>query len=50
MAAGFHADFVDLAMDNKLVTPGPLTIPGTTIDLSQVDTDAASGASRSGRA
>jgi len=40
MAARLHADFVDLAMDNKLVTPGSLTILGTAIDLSQVDTDA----------
>jgi polyhydroxyalkanoate synthase len=40
MAARLHADFVDLAMDNKLVTPGSLTILGTPIDLSQVDTDA----------
>jgi polyhydroxyalkanoate synthase len=40
MAAGLHADFVDLAMDNKLLTPGSLTILGTAIDLSQVDTDA----------
>jgi len=39
MAAGLHADFVDLAMDNKLLTPGLLTILGTAIDLSQVDTD-----------
>ena len=40
MAARLHADFVNLAMDNKLVTPGSLTILGTAIDLSQVDTDA----------
>jgi len=40
MAARLHADFVDLAMDNKLVTPGSLTTLGTAIDLSQVDTDA----------
>ena len=40
MAARLHADFVDLAMDNKLLTPGSLTILGTAIDLSQVDTDA----------
>jgi polyhydroxyalkanoate synthase len=40
MTAGLHADFVDLAMDNKLLTPGSLTILGTAIDLSQVDTDA----------
>src|SRR6478735_1661088 len=40
MPAGLHADFVDLAMDNKLLTPGSLTVLGTAIDLSQVDTDA----------
>jgi len=40
MAARLHADFVDLAMDNKLLSPGSLTILGTAIDLSQVDTDA----------
>jgi poly[(R)-3-hydroxyalkanoate] polymerase subunit PhaC len=40
MAARLHADFVDLAMDNKLLTPGSLTILGTAIDLSPVDTDA----------
>ncbi len=40
MSAGLHGDFVDLAIDNKLVTPGALTVLGTHIDLSQVDTDA----------
>ncbi len=40
MPARLHADFVDLAMDNKLVTPGALTVLGTAVDLSQVDTDA----------
>src|SRR5690349_3825593 len=40
MSARLHADFVDLAMDNKLVTPGVLTVLGTPIDLSQVDADA----------
>ena len=33
MAARLHADFVDLAMDNKLVTPGALTVLGTDVDL-----------------
>ena len=37
MSATLHADFVDLAMDNKLITPGKLTVLGTPIDLSQVD-------------
>jgi polyhydroxyalkanoate synthase len=40
MSAGLHGDFVDLAIDNKLATPGALTVLGTPIDLSQVDTDA----------
>jgi poly[(R)-3-hydroxyalkanoate] polymerase subunit PhaC len=40
MTAKLHADFVDLAMDNKLVTPGALTVLGTPVDLSQVGVDA----------
>jgi polyhydroxyalkanoate synthase subunit PhaC len=40
MTATLHADFVDLAMDNKLVTPGALTVLGTDIDLSRIDVDA----------
>jgi polyhydroxyalkanoate synthase len=39
MSARLHADFVDLAIDNKLITPGQLTVPGTPIDLSQVGAD-----------
>ena len=39
MSARLHADFVDLSMDNKLVTPGKLTVLGTPIDLSQVTAD-----------
>ena len=39
MTARLHADFVDLAMDNKLVTPVALTVLGTPIDLSQITTD-----------
>jgi polyhydroxyalkanoate synthase len=39
MAAGLHADFVDLAMDNTLVTGGALTVLGVPIDLSRIDTD-----------
>jgi polyhydroxyalkanoate synthase len=39
MSARLHADFVDLAMDNKLVTPGELTVLGTPVDLSQVGVD-----------
>jgi polyhydroxyalkanoate synthase subunit PhaC len=40
MSATLHADFVDLAMENKLVTPGALTVLGTDIDLSRIDADA----------
>jgi len=40
MSAKLHADFVDLAMDNKLVTPGALTVLGTPIDVGAVATDA----------
>jgi polyhydroxyalkanoate synthase len=39
MSARLHADFVDLAMDNKLITPGKLTVLGTPIDLSRVTAD-----------
>jgi polyhydroxyalkanoate synthase len=39
MTAGLHADFVDLAMDNLLVTPEALTVLGMPIDLSRVTVD-----------
>jgi polyhydroxyalkanoate synthase subunit PhaC len=39
MPARLHADFVDLAMDNALVTPGALTVLGVPVDLSRVDVD-----------
>ena len=39
MSARLHANFVDLAMDNKLVTPGKLTVLGTPVDLSRVTVD-----------
>jgi len=39
MPAGLHADFVDLALDNQLVTGGALTVLGVPIDLSRIETD-----------
>ncbi len=39
MSAKLHADFVDLAMDNQLVTAGALTVLGSPVDLSQIDVD-----------
>jgi polyhydroxyalkanoate synthase subunit PhaC len=40
MPARLHADFVDLAMENHLVTPGAMMALGVPVDLSQVDVDA----------
>ena len=40
MAAGLHADFVDLAMENKLTKPGALTVLGQPIDLGAITVDA----------
>ena len=39
-SAALHADFVDLALDNQLTKPGAITVLGTAIDLSRVQTDA----------
>ncbi len=39
MSAGLHADFIDLAINNKLTVPGALTVLGVPIDLSRVETD-----------
>ncbi len=39
MTASLHADFVDLAMDNKLATPGAVSIMDVPIDLSKVIAD-----------
>ena len=40
MPRRLHADFVDLAMENQLVTPGAMTALGDPVDLSRVDVDA----------
>ncbi len=40
MPARLHADFVDLAMENRLVTPGAKTVLGIPVDLSRVEVDA----------
>jgi polyhydroxyalkanoate synthase len=40
MSARLHADFVDLAMDNPLVTPGAMTVLGVPVDLSRIEVDA----------
>jgi polyhydroxyalkanoate synthase len=40
MTAGLHADFVDLALDNRLTESGGVTVMGVPIDLSRIDTDA----------
>jgi polyhydroxyalkanoate synthase len=39
MSAKLHADFVDLAMENHLVTPGAMTVLGRPVDLSQIEVD-----------
>lgn len=39
MSAKLHADFVDLAMENHLVTPGAMIVLGVPIDLSRIDAD-----------
>ncbi len=39
MTAGLHADFVAVAMDNPLITPGAMTVLGLPIDLSTVEVD-----------
>src|SRR6185369_2089587 len=40
MAAGLHADFVDLALHNRLTEAGSVTVLGTPVDLSAVEVDA----------
>jgi polyhydroxyalkanoate synthase len=39
MSAQLHADFVGLAMDNPVITPGEMTVLGLPIDLSTVEVD-----------
>jgi polyhydroxyalkanoate synthase len=39
MSAGLHADFVDLAMHNRLTEPGATTVLGRPVDLREVDVD-----------
>jgi polyhydroxyalkanoate synthase len=40
MSAKLHADFVDLAMENHLVTPGAMSVLGVPVDLSRIVVDA----------
>src|SRR6266536_1811462 len=40
MPARLHADFVDLAMENHLVTPGAVSVLGVPVDLSRIEVDA----------
>ena len=39
MPAGLHRDFLRLAIENALVTPGKATVLGTPVDLSKVEVD-----------
>jgi polyhydroxyalkanoate synthase subunit PhaC len=39
MSAQLHADFVDLALDNRLVDPGRVTVLGQPVDLGAVTVD-----------
>jgi polyhydroxyalkanoate synthase subunit PhaC len=39
MPAALHRDFMELALDNKLVKPGTLEVLGTPVDLGKVDVD-----------
>jgi len=39
MTAALHADFLDLAVDNRLVAPGAMTALGAPVDLGKVDAD-----------
>ena len=39
MTAGLHRDFVTMALDNALATPGGMRVLGTEVDLGKVDLD-----------
>jgi polyhydroxyalkanoate synthase len=39
MAAGLHRDFVHMALDNALASPGGMRVLGTPVDLGTVDVD-----------
>ena len=39
MTAKLHADFIDVAIDNLLLTPGGVTVGDVAIDLSKVEVD-----------
>ena len=39
MTAGLHRDFVTMALDNALATPGGMRVLGTEVDLGRVDVD-----------
>ena len=40
LAAGLHRDFVMMALDNALATPGAMRVLGSDVDLGKVDLDA----------
>jgi polyhydroxyalkanoate synthase subunit PhaC len=40
MTAQLHADFVDLAIHNRLAEPGSATVLGRAVDLKEIDVDA----------
>ena len=39
MTAGLHRDFIRMALDNSLATPGGMRVLGTQVDLGAVDVD-----------
>ena len=39
MTASLHADFIDIAMGNRLVSAGAATVLGTPVDLGQISVD-----------